>query len=241
MVTLTNAKDVKAYGLLGEHINEGQISKHINAAEKMVARKILGMEFYELLVSDVIADDLSAETYDQLSAYDTGDIVDYYGQTWESETDNNTELPGGTGWTESNRFNTPEYESFWVEYLRPYMTAAISVHVFPYLQPVGSVGMIQYADDTGGTDGQTASRDAQAYRLGEMKSTASALLRSLIWHIYKTKEIDKADTYDKTLFVCCPGQFQNVSSRQTRRWNLRGSQTNMALSIRRSVLQTYNV
>lgn len=218
---ILTAREVVAFGTLGDNIPFAIINQHIVDAEMSLARKVLGFDFYQMLLSDVVQSDFEAKPWSKSSQYDQGDIVSTNGLTWVSKMDGNTTYPQeGDKWQLSKRFAISGYNEFYESQLRPYLVAAVSSRALPHLQPVGAIGLVDIDTDTGEKSSSIAS---QSIKQGAIKSVAQERLSNLFFYVLYQKERKASNLFDNSLVVRCPDKVKQELHAGKRRFYFRSS------------------
>lgn len=167
--TLITAWEVVKYSPESDKFPTAYVAPHIYAREQQVAREYLGVDFYALLIADLV-DYGVVEDWDDTTTYSSGEYVNYYGSVLESLQDSNTtdprEDPANEYWIEADKFTTACYQSLWIEgQLRDFLAFFIISDAFQSTtHPSGGKGVTEWVDDGGARDG-AGSRSASASTL----------------------------------------------------------------------------
>lgn len=213
---ILTAREVVAFGTLGDNIPFSLVNQHLLDAEMLLARKVIGYDFFQVLLSDVIEEDLNARPWDKSEEYDTGEIVSVNGITWSSTIDANTEYPTEENdWELSSRFSNPGYTDFYELHLRPYLVAVVSSRVLPHLQPVGNLGMLNINTELGES---SSSLSLQSFRQGAIKHLAQERLGNLVFYVLYQKQKKDSKLFDDSLIIRCPQKVKNYLHENKRRF-----------------------
>jgi len=226
--TLITAWEVVKYSPEADNTPTANVQPHIFQKEQAFARKVLGDDFYQLLIADLV-DHGDVNAWDKSATYNTGDVVEYYGLTLKSLQDANTINPcedtGGTWWAETQKFTTPCFESLWVLYLRRYLAFLIMADALEYTTyPSGARGVSERFDEALGV--KSASWQIFAARKQRLLQDAGEILENMKSYMVKQHELWKEDNttgcdFSKAGFVACDvspstfrGQFKRFATRK---------------------------
>jgi len=180
------------------------ISPHIYQKEQTLVRQVLGQDFYDLLVADLVSY-TGLTTWSPSQTYSTGAFVDFYGLILKSLVDGNTVHPcedtAGTNWAAARRFNTDCYEDLWAWYLRPYLSAVIMASALDYATyPAGAKGVVEWADDASGA--RSASMPVFLARKTKLLNDAAEILENMKAYMIK-QDNDGTCDFSTVPFVDC--------------------------------------
>lgn len=184
--TLITAWEVVRYSPESNKFPTAQVEPLIFPKEQTVRRVLLGADFYDALVADMI-DYGTVETWEVTGTYSSGEYVNYFGTTLLSLVSGNTtqpcDDPGNEYWQEAERFETGCYQSLWELYLRQYLAFTIMSDALPYATyQSGGKGLVEWMDDGGLRDGagsKSASTAILTNRRNQLLQNANDIFQNM--------------------------------------------------------------
>jgi len=186
------------------------IQPHIFQKERAFARKVLGLEMYELLTADLVNHG-TIKPYDGATTYALNDVVEYFGMTLKSLQGSNNINPcedaEGDYWQEALKFTTPCYQTLWELYLRRFLAFHIMGEALEYTTyPAGAKGVIERVDQNTGT--RTASFSIFTAHKQALLKDAGEVLENMVQYMQEQNKAFAADEntgcdFSKALFVNC--------------------------------------
>lgn len=146
--------EVKIFSQLSDDFPVNRISNAMIQAAVNELRECFGDDFMDTLEGDQVVDSNIYTEYVQGKTYAIGSSVIWNGLRYTS-TDAilSTDVPGVSAkWGQFELFNTPEYQTLWTSWLRPYLANKISLPAITFgTYQVKGNGLMAHNDNNTGT------------------------------------------------------------------------------------------
>lgn len=208
--TLTTAWEVVKYSPESDKFPAAYVGKHIYRKERYVRREVLGKDFYDAMLDDMVnfgtPDEWSSET-----TYASGDYVKYYDTILESIASGNTVEPCAANasgyWVEPDKFETACYNSLWIEGdLRGYLSSLVMADAVVHpTYPAGAKGVTEWISE-GTESARSAKQSIVAGKQTLLRKEADEILANLKDWVEDQLEDDLCSVFEDIKFIAdCGG------------------------------------
>jgi hypothetical protein len=202
-MTIITAAEAIRYSPVENSFPESSVDDHIGLEEENALIELLGEDFYNILIADLIDYSGTAE-YDPDTTYSNGNKVVYEGRVFESLADSNTTLIGDpldtSKWKEADKFTTECYNDLYFKgHLRTYLSCLVIIQAVPHVTfKTGASGVIEKRDDK--TSIRTAQNQNYSQVLDALYRRKEIAKKAMIRHIENNQKICD---FSKVKFIDC--------------------------------------
>lgn len=188
MKTLTTPNEVaRITSALDSELSPALLDAVIPVYEEKIFNIALGFDWYESLLDDLT--DVSSAAKWAAGTYQSGDIVEYYGNYFSANTDTST-VPGGAAWDQLPKFQTEANQLVYDRYL-------LRLVSFYAAAPVAALAALKVAGTgTSRSEGETF-RPAGFKEISSYQDHVARMVRDILFnlHLYLTRNSDNFALY----------------------------------------------
>lgn len=214
--TLITAWEVVKYSPESDKFPAAYVGKHIYRKEQYVRRDVLGKDFYDAMLADLV-DFGEPEEWSSLATYASGDYVKYFDTILQSTLDDNAIEPCVSGWVEPDKFETECYNLLWVDGdLRGYLAFLIIADAVVHpTYPSGAKGVTEWISEGNGSDSaRSAKQNIVAGKQTTLRKEADEILANLKEWVKDKLEDDLCEIFEDLKFIADCGNPTISNSRR---------------------------
>lgn len=218
--TLITSWEVVKYSPESDKFPAAYVGGHIYRKERWVRREILGKDFYDAMLDDMV-DFGDPQEWSSETTYASGDYVKYYDTILQSIAADNTVEPCATNasgyWVEPDKFETACYNSLWVDGdLRGYLSHLIMADAIVHpTYPAGAKGVTEWIDEGSATQSaRSAKQNIVAAKQATLRKEADEILANLKDWVEDQLEDNLCSVFEDIKIIDCGDTLKPTGGRR---------------------------